>query len=56
MNTYGDADDYSKYISFSDDKMYDEAKGSIVINGDSANKVGADFITVDDAPINKEEF
>lgn len=56
INTYGNVDDYSKYISFSDDKMYDSAKGSVVINGDSVNKIGADFITVDNAPINKEEF
>lgn len=56
MNTYGNVDDYSKYISFSDDKMYDEAKGSVEVKGDTANKIGADFVTVDDAPINKEEF
>lgn len=53
INTYGNVDDYSKYISFSDDKMYESAKGSVVINGDSVNKIGADFITVDNAPINK---
>ena len=56
LNTYGNADDYSKYISFSDDKMYDATNGSIVISGDNSTRVGADLITVDNAPINKEEF
>lgn len=56
LNIYGESDDYSKYISFSDDKMNNNTTGSLIINGDSANKIGADFITVDGAPINKEEF
>lgn len=56
MNTYGDAEDYTKYLSFSDDTMYGATNGSLVMSGDNVNKVGADLITVDDAPINKEKF
>ncbi|MGL4346088.1 MAG: LamG-like jellyroll fold domain-containing protein [Cellulosilyticaceae bacterium] len=56
MNTYGDADDYSQYISFSKETMDKSTKGSLVFTGDSKNKIGADFITVDNAPINKETF
>lgn len=56
MQTYGDAEDYNKYINFSDETMDESTKGSLVINGDSENKTGADFITVKDAPINSETF
>ncbi|MDU4889223.1 MAG: LamG-like jellyroll fold domain-containing protein [Clostridium sp.] len=56
MNTYGEAEDYSKYLGFSDDTMYGATNGSLVMTGDSENKIGADLITVDEAPINKEEF
>ncbi|MGL4738981.1 MAG: LamG-like jellyroll fold domain-containing protein [Cellulosilyticaceae bacterium] len=56
MNTYGDAKDYSQYVSFSKETMDKSTKGSLVFTGDSKNKIGADFITVDNAPINKETF
>ncbi len=54
MQTYGEGD-WNDYIQFSADSMNGDG-GSMVFDGDSANRVGADFITVDDAPINKEEF
>lgn len=56
MQTYGDAADYSQYMMFSDETMVNNTNGSLVIKGDSVNKVGADLITVDDAPINQETF
>ena len=54
MQTYGEGD-WEEYISFSKDSMTGES-GSMVFDGDSTNKTGADFITVDDAPINDNEF
>ena len=48
------AADWTRYLSFSDDSMTGEG-GSMVFNGDSSN-AGADFITVDGAAINQEEF
>lgn len=56
MNTYGEVDDYSNYMSFSNDRMYEATQGSLIISGDSKNKIGADLITVNNAPINKEKF
>lgn len=56
MNTYGNAADYSQYLLFSDETMDDSTKGSLVFRGDTTAKIGADFITVDNAPINKELF
>lgn len=56
MNTYGDAANYNDYLSFSKETMDGSTKGSLVLNGDSKNKIGADLITVDTAPINKETF
>ncbi|MGL5380956.1 LamG-like jellyroll fold domain-containing protein [Clostridium sp.] len=56
INTYGNPENMNNYLEFTDEKMYDKVNGSLRINGDSKNKVGADFITVEDAPINKENF
>lgn len=56
MNTYGNAKDYTQYLSFSKETMDQSTKGSLVFTGDSKNKIGADFITVDTAPINQETF
>ena len=53
MQTYG-AGDWEDYLSFSPDSM--TGGGSMVFDGDSAGKTGADFITVDGAAINSEEF
>ena len=54
------AADWENYLSFSDESMTGEG-GSLVFNGDDGtkdkgNRTGADFITVEDAPINDEEF
>lgn len=54
------AANWEDYLSFSDDSMTGEG-GSIVFNGDDGTKEkdkrnGADFITVDTAPINDETF
>ncbi len=54
METYGSAD-WTQYLSFSGDSMTGQG-GSMVFNGDSAAKTGVDFITVDGAPINSQEF
>ncbi|MBM6937484.1 choice-of-anchor I family protein [Pseudoflavonifractor phocaeensis] len=54
MQTYGSGT-WTDYLSFSDDSMTGEG-GSLIFNGDSAGKTGADFITVDGASINSEEF
>ena len=48
-----EAADWTQYLSFSDDSMTGD--GSMVFNGDSSS-AGADFITVDGAAINSEEF
>ena len=53
MQTYG-AGDWEDYLSFSPDSM--TGGGSMAFDGDSAGKTGADFITVDGAAINSEEF
>ncbi len=54
MQTYGSGN-WSDYLSFSADSMTGEG-GSMVFDGDSANSVGADFITCDGAEINSESF
>ena len=51
---------WEDYLSFSDDSMTGKG-GSMVFNGDNgtvekAERDGADFVTVDGAPINKNEF
>ena len=51
---------WEDYLSFSDDSMTGEG-GSMVFNGDNgtvekAERDGADFVTVDNAPINNNEF
>lgn len=56
MNVYGNPTDINDYLYFTENKMYDEVNGSIKINGNTKLKTGADFITVDEAPINKETF
>lgn len=55
MRTFGAADSWDSYLQFSADSMTGDA-GSMVFNGDTASKTGADFITVESAPINAEEF
>ena len=47
--------DWSNYLEFSDESM-DMTSGSMVFSGDNEHRTGADFITVDDAPINDETF
>ncbi len=54
METFGSGS-WDSYLKFSDDSMTGEG-GSMVFDGDSKGKVGADFVTVDGAPINKESF
>ena len=54
------AADWENYLEFSEDSMTGEG-GSMVFNGDDGTvdkweRKGADFITVDEAPINEEEF
>ncbi len=54
------AAEWEQYLRFSDDSMTGEG-GSLVFNGDDGttgkeSRTGADFITVDEAPINKETF
>lgn len=52
------AADWENYLSFSDNSMTGDGS-SMVFNGDDGNiteKSGADLITIDNAPINKEEF
>lgn len=49
MRTYGAGGG----VSFSDDEMYSD-QGSMFFNGSGAN--GSDFVTVDSAPINSEQF
>lgn len=51
----GNAD---KYLSFSDDAMYGGTRGSMVFNNEKRRILGrgADFITVKDAPVNKNTF
>lgn len=56
MNVYGNPTNINEYLQFSEDKMYDKVNGSIKINGNSSLKTGADFITVNEASINKETF
>lgn len=68
METYGKGDyKLSDYVSWDTKSMNGDANGSLKLNGDSdlAHKKqnhelrdpkGADFITVDNAPINKETF
>ena len=51
---------WEDYLSFSDDSMTGKG-GSMVFNGDNgtvekAERDGADFVTVDNAPINENEF
>ena len=58
--TNTDAADWENYLSFSTDSMTGEG-GSMVFNGDDGttdknSRTGADFITVDNAPINSESF
>ena len=52
MQTYGEGD-WGDYLSFSEDSM---TGGGMIFDGDSTAKTGADFITVDGAAINSEEF
>ena len=54
MQTYGQGN-WEDYLSFSDDSMTGQG-GSMVFDGDTSSKTGADFITVDGAAINSEEF
>ncbi len=54
MQTYGEGD-WSEYLSFSEESMTGR-DGSMVFDGDTGTKTGADFITVDGAPINGETF
>ena len=54
MQTYGQGN-WEEYLTFSEDSMTGEG-GSMVFDGDSTGKTGADFITVEDAAINSEEF
>ncbi|WP_294520238.1 choice-of-anchor I family protein [uncultured Pseudoflavonifractor sp.] len=54
METYGQ-ENWEDYLSFSDDSMTGQG-GSMVFDGDNSAKTGADFITVDGAAINSEEF
>lgn len=68
MQIYGKGDyKLSDYVSWSSLSMDGDAGGSLKLNGDSdlahkknqpgqRNPKGADFVTVDDAPINKEQF
>ena len=51
---------WEQYLQFSEDSMTGDS-GSLVFNGDDGttdkkSRTGADFITVDDAPINEETF
>ena len=54
METYGQGN-WEDYLSFSADSMTG-AGGSLVFDGDSTGKNGADFITQTGAAINREEF
>ena len=47
-----------KYLQFSSDTMYDGTSGSLTLNNEKQKILGrgAEFITADDAPINKETF
>ena len=54
METYGQGN-WEDYLSFSADSMTG-AGGSLVFDGDSTGKTGADFITQTGAAINREEF
>lgn len=54
METYGQGS-WEDYLSFSSDSMTGDG-GSLVFDGDSAGKNGADFITQTGADINREEF
>ena len=49
------AADWTQYLSFSEDSMTGEGS-SMIFDGDTDTGTGADFITVEDAPINQEEF
>lgn len=54
------AANWENYLSFSDDSMTGQG-GSMIFNGDNGttdknSRTGADFITVDNAPINDETF
>ena len=53
MQTYGQGN-WEDYLSFSDDSMTGQG-GSMVFDGDTSSKTGADFITVDGAAIRSEE-
>lgn len=47
---------WEDYISFSQDSATESGKGSLKFDGDNENFIGADLVTVDSAPINKDEF
>ncbi len=54
METFGSGS-WDKFLQFSDGSMTGEG-GSMVFDGDSSTKTGAGFVTVDNAPINRETF
>lgn len=53
LQTYNGETDVTPYMSFSEDKMYDGTSGSLEWTDRTH---GGDFITVSDAPINRENF
>lgn len=46
----------SESLSFSAETMNQNGNGSMIFDGDSESGAGADLVTVDDAPINSQEF
>lgn len=57
LTTEKTAGQWDKYLYFVNEGSSNSSnKASLVFNGDNKNGLGADLITVDNAPINKEEF
>lgn len=51
-----DSETLTEGLGFSEETMNQNGNGSMIFRGDSESGAGADLVTVDDAPINSEEF